>query len=116
IQGCSDLYGTFGTGLEQKGDQGGPSGLMRGAHAASGIAVEVLVEQYVVAEVGVRLLDAIVTEHRPATVRAAQEEAGQAARQLFADLAEAQIPAAADWAFHFEVLAIIAVKLVNRLD
>ena len=47
--------------LQELGDQAGPAGLVRGAHAAAGVAVEIFVEQDVILEmrVGLRVWDDI---------------------------------------------------------
>ena len=55
--------------LQELGDEAGPAGLMRRADAAAGVAVEVLVEQQVVAEVRVGLQLGALAE-RPAAGRA----------------------------------------------
>src|SRR5216684_4412365 len=55
------------TRLKQRRDQTGPAGLVRRAEAAPGIAVEIFVEQHMVAEAGILLLKAGVTEKRPAS-------------------------------------------------
>ncbi len=68
--------------LQQLGHQAGPAGLVAGAEAAAGVAVEVLVEQEVIAEVGVVLEQLDVAEDRPAPVGVAQEEPRQPPRQL----------------------------------
>ena len=56
---------------EEQGDAAGPSGLVRGTQPAAGFAVEVLVEQQVVAELGVGLGQCVVAQRRAAAVRAA---------------------------------------------
>ena len=75
--------------FEQLGDQAGPAGLVRRADAAAGVAVEVLVEQDVVAEVriGLQLRSwSPKTGRRPS--RPSQEEPRQAARQFVGHLVD----------------------------
>src|SRR4051794_41675342 len=82
------ILGTPGLGSaerEEVRDQPGPAGLVRGADAAAGVAVEVLEEEQVVPEVRVVLQLRVAAEHRPPPVGPAQEEAGQPVRPLLPD-------------------------------
>src|SRR5689334_7036868 len=76
--GSSVLLGLFPRGssdvrLQQQRDQAGPAGLVRGAEAAPRVAVEVFIEQDVVAEGRVLLLQPVGAEDRTAAIRPAQE-------------------------------------------
>ena len=75
-----------GLGLQQLGDQSGPAGLVRGAEAAPGVAVEIFVEQQVVAEmrVGLQLVVWPNTARRPCASR--RNSSRQPAGQFFGDL------------------------------
>src|SRR3569833_905038 len=53
---------------DQVGDQGGPPGLVAGAEARAGVAVEVLEEQQLVAPLRVALQPLVVPEHRTTAV------------------------------------------------
>ena len=69
----------FAALLEQLGYQAGPAGLVAGAEAGAVVAVEVFVEQDVIApmRVGLELVGA--AEHGTAAVLVAKKEPGQAA-------------------------------------
>src|SRR5262245_4002438 len=59
------LIGFAAARLQQLRDQAGPAGLVRGAHPAPAVAVEVLVEQDVVPKMGIALQLRLVAENRP---------------------------------------------------
>ena len=54
-------------------DEGGPAGLMAGAHTGTVITVEVLVEENVIAPVRIVLEELVLTVERSSAVRAALE-------------------------------------------
>jgi len=62
--------------VQQHRNETCPAGLVRRAEALPGVAVEVFVEQDVVAEARIVLQQRYVAEHRPAAVRPAQEQPG----------------------------------------
>src|SRR5262245_54081894 len=78
----------LGEVAHEEGDDAGPSRLVAGAQAGAVVSVEVLVEEHQVAPARIllELLDAAVD--RPATRPVAEEDAGQARRQLLRDLEE----------------------------
>src|SRR5208337_461233 len=63
--------------LQQFGDQSGPTGLMRGADAAAGVAVKILVEQHMIAEVLVMLQAWILRVDGALAMRVFEENSGQ---------------------------------------
>jgi hypothetical protein len=77
--------------LQQLGDQAGPAGLVAGAHAATAVAVEILVEGDMVAPVGVALEQLDLAEDRSSTISVPQEDALQAARDVACDLPQRQL-------------------------
>ena len=60
--------------LKQLGDQRGPSGLMAGPDAGAIVAVKILVEEDVIAEVRIGLKFLRATEYRPPAMLVAQEQ------------------------------------------
>src|SRR5262249_28966139 len=94
----------------------GPAGLMRGAAAASGIAVEEFVERHMIAKSRVLLLDRRVAKDWTATRLVAHEDPREAPAQLGRHLAQMHEFARSDRALHLEVVAIVAVKPPQRLD
>src|SRR5450631_2845647 len=101
---------------EQFGDQRGPPRLVRGPDPASGVAVKILVERDAVLVMGVRLQLGLVTQHGPLAVGVLQENARQAMRQLGGDLLDREIAARSRRAFHLEVIAVVMMKFLQRLD
>src|SRR5262249_45987656 len=76
--------------VDHGGDQSSPARLMRRPQPATSVAVEVLVEEDVIAEIGVLSHLLRVTEKRPAAVRSRHEDAQETPRQLVGHLAERQ--------------------------
>ena len=64
--------------LQQLCDQSGPAGLVSGADAAAGVAVKILVEQDVIAEVLVVLQAWVLREDGSLAVLVLEEYSGQA--------------------------------------
>ena len=60
--------------LDEFGDQAGPAGLVASAHPGAVITMEVLVEQHVIAPVGVVLKALAPAEHRSPAVTVAQKD------------------------------------------
>src|SRR5437016_2764213 len=102
--------------LEQLRHQARPSGLVVGADARPVVAVEVLVEEEVVAEVWVALQLLRLPERRTASVFIAQEDRGESSGDLRRDLGERELPAGAGGKLHREALAQVMVELLQRLD
>src|SRR5687767_7816132 len=99
--------------LDQFGDEGGPAGLVARAEAGAGISVEVLIEEEMVAPVGVLLEGRTVGEHRAAAVRVALEDLHQALREEVRDLGECEECTGAGGALDCEVVAVVAVKALD---
>src|SRR5215468_4324194 len=105
-----------GDALDQVGGERGPPGLVAGAEAAAGVAMEVLVEQHEARErriAGVALGAAVA---RPVTARVGQEQRDQPALQLLGDLAQVHAAAAAGRALDSERVAVEVVVALERLD
>src|SRR6267142_1545009 len=92
-------------------DDAGPSGLMARPEPRAVVAVEVFIEQDEVAPVRVLLELAGAAVHRPPAIRVAQEDVGQAARDLLGDLIERHVPAGAGGTFDGEPVAVVEVVL-----
>src|SRR5271169_3188053 len=71
--------------VDQIGDQGGPTGLMRGAKSTPVVAVEIFVEKNEVPEVRVRLQLGVVPENRPPTIVSAGEKRDHSPAQVIGD-------------------------------
>src|SRR6516162_7152936 len=78
--------------LNQEGDDAGPAGLMAGSDACTGVAMEVLVEEDVVAPVLI-VPPVVVAVGGPTPFLVADEQARQPSRYLLADLEEVQLTA-----------------------
>src|SRR5918996_5950678 len=78
--------------LQELRDQAGPAGLMGRADAAARVAVEVLVEQYVVAEVRIALQLRVLAEPRPHAAFVLEEQPLQPRRDLVGDLVDRAQP------------------------
>src|SRR5262245_7113185 len=89
---------------------------MGGADTATAVAVEVVGEEQVVAEVWVARQLGMSAEDRADALAVGKEEARQSARQLGGDFVERAHAAGADGALHLEVVAVIVVELLQRLD
>src|SRR5262249_10964576 len=109
------LVSAFLKGMSKKfRDEASPA-LVRCPHAAPGIAVEVLVQQRVITDLGVaiqslparRTAGVFSAQYRPAAAAVAKEDARQASRQLVGDFANRGEMPGACWAFDFEVIAIV---------
>lgn len=98
--------------LNQCGDQRGPAGLVVGTKAGPVISGEALVEQDVVAPVGIALEDFMCTEDWPPPVLVAQENPNQALGELIGYLPGGQVLSGPRWALDLEVVAV--VESVNR--
>ena len=75
LTGCQErLWIESAEDLDQLGDNPGPAGLVAGARARAGVAVEVLVEENVVSPVGIGLERCGVAEDGTPTVLVAEED------------------------------------------
>src|SRR5579864_2656937 len=102
--------------LQQFGHEPGPPGLVRRTDAPARVAVEVLVKEHVVPEVRVVLYPGVVSQDGALAFRVAQEQPRQARRELARHLLYREIPARSRGALDLEVIAVVVVKLLKRLD
>src|SRR5262249_10263655 len=89
---------------------------MTGPDARAIVAMEVLVEGDVVAEVGIAVQPRVASEDRPPPIAAAQEEAGESLREVAGHLGQCRLPAGAGGVLHGELVAQEVVELLERLD
>src|SRR5690349_3167916 len=89
---------------------------MGSADAASAVPVEVFEEQQVVAEMRVVLQARILREHRAMPVLVLEEDARQPCAELFGHIVDRDEVARADRALDLEVIAVIVMELLQRLD
>jgi hypothetical protein len=89
---------------------------MAGTDASARIAVEVLVEQQVLAPVRVGLKGLVRAEDWASPVLSTQEDVRQPARELICDLPGGEFLARAGGTFHQEIFVIIMVELLERFD
>ena len=65
-----------------------PTSLMRGSKSASGVTVEVLVEQYVITKVRIGLKLGVSTQDRSFAIRTAKTKSYEPPRDFLGDLPE----------------------------
>src|SRR5271166_6599640 len=117
LPGLQELLGVErAENLDQLGDDAGPAGLMAGAKARSGVAVEVLVEENMISPVRIGLELIRVGEGGTAAILVAKEDPRQAIRQLFAHLEEVHHPARSGRALDSETVAVVEIVLDQRAD
>ena len=85
-------------------------------HATARVAVKVLVEQNVVAEVRIAGELGVIFEHRPLAIRPLQEEARQTTPQFLGHLVQGKEFAGPGRTFDFEVITVVVVKSLQGLD
>src|SRR2546427_3294536 len=102
--------------VDHGGDQSSPPRLVRRAQPATGVAVEVLVEEDVIAEV--RILPHLLrgAEKRPAAVRPRHEDPQETPGQFVGYLAERQQLPRAGRALNLEARPVIVVEASEALD
>src|SRR5262249_17058223 len=105
----------LGESLNEEGNDTGPAGLMAGPNPCTGVSVEILVEQDVVAPVLI-VPPAMIAVGRPASLLVADEQARQPSRDLLTDLQEIQLAPRADWALDLEVVAQVGVLVDQGAD
>ena len=96
-------------GLDGASDEAGPAGLMRGAETSAVVAMEIFVEEEIVAEVGIGLEFFAAAEDGAAAGRVAKENVGEAAFDFAGDFEEGHLLAGAGGALDGEVVAEVAV-------
>src|SRR5215831_3217592 len=113
---ASGLDRVSGARLQQLCDEAGPSRLVRRADAAAGVAVEVLVEVDVVAELAVVLHLGIQRVDLAYAGRVLQKDSRETIRQLLRDLIERDTTSRAGRTLDEETVPVIVVELLKRLD
>src|SRR6266700_3683997 len=88
-------FGVRIAGHQQLRDEPGPSGLVRGANTAAGVAMEVFVEQDVITEVRIGLQPRMVSKLRPRAALVGKEDPGQPCCNLVGRLVQGEEPAGA---------------------
>src|SRR5258706_9501524 len=106
----------LGARLQQLGHEAGPAGLMRGTHAAAGVAVKIFMEQDVVLEVGIVRELRMIFENGTLAVLAFQEKLREALRDFAGDFVDGEKFSRAGRTFDFEIIAVVAVELLERFD
>ena len=101
--------------MQQQCDKSGPAGLVRGAEPCAGLAVEILVEQQMVAEGGFGPCRNLPAEAGSPPVRGAQEQTCEPPAQFVRDRGQGRVPPGAYRELHQKVVAVVAMKLVERL-
>ncbi len=102
--------------LNAFGNESGPSGLVTCAQPGTIVAMEVFIEENVVAPEWITLeLFRAAVDRSPAML-VAQEDPGEAVRDLFADLKQVHQLAGSRGAFDFEVVTVIQIEVQQRPD
>src|SRR5579883_735245 len=112
VVGCASLAGL----LDEFSNQAGPPGLMIGADASTVVAVKVFVKQNEVFPVRVALEHFDAARHGAPSIRPAQEEMNQAAREVRGHGPQIHFVARTRGAFDTEILAVIVMKFLQRFD
>src|ERR1700752_497665 len=101
---------------QELGDQARPSGLVRGADPTAVVAMEVFVEEDMVAKVWIGLQPRMITVTGASACPVQEKNAIEPQRKLIGDLVERQEGSRARGAFDFEVITVVVMKLLQRLD
>src|SRR6266481_9413422 len=104
-----------GAHLQQHCDKPAPAGLVRGAQTATVVAMEIFIKQQVVAKAG-SAKPLVGAEHWPLAIVAAQKDAAQSIDDLLGDFSKAAHASRTHRTLHPKLVAIIAVKPVERFD
>src|SRR5262249_19880255 len=102
--------------LDQRRYHSRPSRLVARAQSRPVIPVEVLVEEDVVAPVGVGLKLLGTAVYGPAAALVAQEDAGESVRDVLGDLEEIHHLAGTGRAFDLERVTVVQVEVQERSD
>src|SRR5437773_283836 len=102
--------------LQQLRGERGPARLMARAETRAVLAVEIFEEEYEIAPVRIALKPIVVSVHRPRAGRILQEDVRKPPRQFRRDFTERQQLARSGRALYLEVVAIITMKPLKRLD
>ena len=101
---------------QQLRDEAGPARLMRGTDAAAGVAVEVFVEEHVIAKMRVLLQSRVMCEHRAVASLIREKDPCEAHGELVRHFVDRHEGSGTRRAFHAEVFAEVVMKLLQRLD
>lgn len=120
---------TFSTGvLDDFGDQTRPASLMRCANSAARVAVKVLVEEDVIAEIGIMVHFAVKTVVSTFTIFIAEEDVAESLRsergkpvgcyvlKFSGDAKERHLVSTAGGTFDLEVVAVIHPEALETFD
>lgn len=113
---CPVLHAIHTLLLYQRGDQSRPARLVARAKAFSSIAMEELVKQEVIAPVGITLQRFVIAVAGAASSVITQEQPDKAAREVSGNFFQVQVLAGARGAFHFKIVAVVEIKLLQRFD
>src|SRR5262249_28478315 len=102
--------------LNELRHQRGPTALVAGAEPGAVVAVEIFIEQYIIAPVWVRLKALSAAVDGPAPVVVLQKDADEPARQVGGHLVKVHELARAARALHPVIGAVIVMVLLQRLD
>src|SRR5262249_48056058 len=105
-----------GTRLQELGDQPGPSGLVRSSDSTPRIAVEVLVEVQVVAELAIPLQLRIERVHLSHTLGVLQEDSRETVRQFLRHLTEREETARPRRTLDAKAIPVVVVELLQRFN
>jgi len=94
----------------------GPAGLVACTQARSIVPVKILMEPDFVRPVGLLKQSLITPLKGPGAVVPPEEKSNQVFREIVSNLAQRQHLSAPRGAFDFEIISIVAVKLLERLD
>src|SRR5579871_325975 len=89
---------------------------MARAEARAGVPMKILMKWDVVAPVWILLEESVRPEHRPMAIRAPPEQPGEPARQGGGNLRDRAVPSRARRILNQEIVAVVVVKLLERLD
>ena len=102
--------------FDQTGDDTGPAGLVAGANAGAVVAMEVLVEQQVVASIGIALKLFGAAKDRAPAGFVTQKDPRQATGDLLRHLEQVHQPARPGRAFDFEVVSVVGEVMHQGAD
>ena len=97
-------------------DQPSPTGLMGRADAAAGVAVEILVEQQVIAEIWIPLHARVMAEYRPLALLVLQKDPREPHGELVGHVVDRDERARSRRAFDAKVVTVVVMKLLQRFD
>ena len=102
--------------LQQLGHQGRPAGLMAGAEALAGVAVEIFVEKNEIAPVGVGGKLGHAAVDRAVSMFVPQENSGEAPRDFGGNFGKREPVAGTRRELDFEIVAEVMMELLQRFD